>query len=239
MWQVGAARVAASVVPSHLGIAAMLLPVHILAGLVALTAGFLALGTRKGGRLHRRAGLVFVVAMLAMALAATVIAVSKVKLLSAVAGLLTVYLVATALLTVRRPAWAPRWLDAVLMLGATAVGAGAVALGLQAMEGAGTLDGQPAMVAVVFGSVALLGAALDLRMLIRGINGKHRIARHLWRMCFALLLAAASFFLGQAQVFPDALRRIELLALPVIAVLLAMLYWLLRTLVSRRRLARA
>ena len=52
-------------------------------------------------------------------------------------------------------------------------------------------------------------------------------------MCFALFIAAASFFLGQADEFPELLRIPALLALPVLAVLLAMLYWLWRVRIRR------
>jgi hypothetical protein len=47
-------------------------------------------------------------------------------------------------------------------------------------------------------------------------------------MCFALFIATMAFFLGQANVFPKALRIPALLAVPVLAVLLCMLYWLWR-----------
>jgi len=47
------------------------------------------------------------------------------------------------------------------------------------------------------GSVCLLAAAGDVRMLVRGgVFGAKRIARHLWRMCFGLFIAAGSFFFG-------------------------------------------
>jgi hypothetical protein len=50
------------------------------------------------------------------------------------------------------------------------------------------------------GTIALLAAAGDLRMLVgRGVSGTKRIARHLWRMCFGLFIAAGSFFLGPSN----------------------------------------
>ena len=59
----------------------------------------------------------------------------------------------------------------------------------------GSKDGYPAAVYFFFGSVALFSAALDVRMIVRGgVFGAHRIARHLWRMCFALLIGATSQF---------------------------------------------
>ena len=50
------------------------------------------------------------------------------------------------------------------------------------------------------GSVCLLAAAGDVRMLVGGgVLGTKRIARHLWRMCFGLFIAAGSFFLGPSN----------------------------------------
>jgi hypothetical protein len=33
----------------------------------------------------------------------------------------------------------------------------------------------------------------------RGVTGAERIARHLWRMCFGLFIAAGSFFMGPSN----------------------------------------
>ena len=81
----------------------------------------------------------------------------------------------------------------------------------------------------IFGIVALSGGAGDRRMInAGGIHGAARLRRHLWRMCFALFVASGSFFLGQADEFPEALRITPLLAFPVLAVLATMVYWLRR-----------
>jgi hypothetical protein len=96
----------------------------------------------------------------------------------------------------------------------------------------------PAAPVFGLGAVAVLAALLDVRMMARGIQGAHRIARHLWRMCFALFIAATSFFLGQtkgspAHVFPEPLRSGAVLAIPVVLVLLLMFYWLARVLITQ------
>jgi hypothetical protein len=52
-------------------------------------------------------------------------------------------------------------------------------------------------------------------------------------MSYALFVATMSFFIGQAKVIPPALRIPGLLALPVVAVLVTMLYWLWRVRVRR------
>ena len=65
------------------------------------------------------------------------------------------------------------------------------------------------------------------------LRGAPRLARHLWRMCFALFIAALSFFIGQAKVIPKPIRVSGLLAIPVLAVLVTMLYWMWRVRVRR------
>ncbi len=47
-------------------------------------------------------------------------------------------------------------------------------------------------------------------------------------MCFAFFIATGSFFLGQADEFPEPLRITALLAVLALAPLLVMLYWLWR-----------
>ena len=52
-------------------------------------------------------------------------------------------------------------------------------------------------------------------------------------MCTALLIAAFSFFLGQAKVFPKPVRIFPLLVIPPLVVLVALFYWLWRVRVRR------
>lgn len=70
-------------------------------------------------------------------------------------------------------------------------------------------------------------------LIARGLQGTKRLARHLWRMCFAMFIATGSFFLGQMQVFPKAIRNPALLSIPVIASLLIMFFWLWRVRIRR------
>jgi uncharacterized membrane protein len=61
-------------------------PLHVLAGLLALLAGAVALSARKGGELHRKSGLVFVGAMVVMTSSAFVIAVLRMQKINMVAA---------------------------------------------------------------------------------------------------------------------------------------------------------
>lgn len=202
---------------------------HIIGGLIGLTSGAVALSASKGGKLHRRSGMVFVCAMLVMSASGAVMAALKPERVSVIAGLLTFYLVMTALLTVRRRGQGFTWIDA----GATVFGLGVAitAFIFGTSNPSGEIDGPPTGIALVFGAVALLAVFGDVRMsLARGIPWSQRIARHLWRMCLALWIAAASFFLGQSDEFPEALRIMPLLCTPVLLVMLLMFYWLGRVL---------
>src|SRR5205814_7606394 len=107
---------------------------------------------------------------------------------------------------------------------------------LAMMSAKGAYQGYPAALYLVFGSFASLFAALDLKVILRGgISGAARIARHLWRMCFALFFAAASFFLGQQKVMPAFMHGSPLLFIPAFAPLVFMLFWLVRTRFPKRK----
>lgn len=209
--------------------------------MIALIAGVLALAAEKGGALHRGGGLVFVVAMVVMAVTGGALAAFIPERLFVVAAGLSLYLVVTALLTVRPPPPDDRLVHWVALGVGVAVALLGITFGIEALgrEG-GQLDGFPAALYLVFGGVAAMGALGDLSMLRSGpLNGHRRIGRHLWRMCFALFIATASFFLGQAQVFPESIRYFALLSVPMIVVLAIMVYWLLRVLWFAPRRARA
>jgi peptidoglycan/LPS O-acetylase OafA/YrhL len=159
---------------------------------------------------------------------------------SVVAGVLTCYLVVTSALTVWRPpysATAGRAVDTTLMLTAAATSVAGLVWGMMALQTPKmTLDGYPAAAYIMFGVVALIASVLDARMIHGGgVVGKHRIARHLWRIGFAMFVATSSFFLGQAKLFPDALKNVWLLATPVLLVIGTTLYWLVRTLLAKPR----
>jgi peptidoglycan/LPS O-acetylase OafA/YrhL len=203
---------------------------HIIGGLLGLTSGAVALSAPKGGKLHRKSGLIFVYAMLVMSLSGAVMAALKPERISIIAGMLTFYLVVTALLTVRRRAQGFDWIAAGIMLFGLIVGLLSIAFAVQGLNGN---DGLAPM-GFIFGVVTLLAAVGDARVLLaRKISWTQRIARHLWRMCFALWIAAASFFLGQSDEFPEALRIMPLLCTPVLLVLVLMFYWLARVLFTQ------
>ena len=203
---------------------------HITAGVLGLLSGAIALYTHKGGRQHRASGTLFVWTMLPMAAAGFVLSTvgGVAPEMNVPVAALTTYLVVTAVTTVRPASAARRRLDSAMMGLGLATGLGSLALGVAALARPGIPDGF-AYPLFMFGVVGLLAVNGDFRVQRSGeLRGTRRLARHLWRMCFALFIAALSFFIGQADVFPEPIRIRPLLALPVLAVLVTMVYWLWR-----------
>lgn len=174
--------------------------------------------------------------MLVMAGFATVLAFAGAQKLNTIAGVFTLYLVATGWAAVRRPTGVTGRFELFAFLAVLGVAAAGLSLGWQAVASpTGLVDGDPssgqaAGTYFAFGGLALLAAALDLNALLRRpLSAAQRLARHLWRMCAALAIAAGSFFLGQQDEFPSAIQGSSALALPMLATLGAMVFWLLRT----------
>lgn len=205
--------------------------VHIAAGSLALIAGYLALYASKGAPLHRRAGTVFVYAMLAMCAAgASIAAVRGVAMkLNVPVAVLTAYLVVTSLTTVKPPAKRQRAMHIAGMVVALGVWTAYVTFGVTSALSGSARVRSFAVMYFLFAGVTTMALVGDVRVLRAGApRGAPRLARHLWRMSTALLIAALSFFIGQQQVFPRPVRIPGLLAVPVLAVLATMLYWLWR-----------
>ena len=220
------------------GLVTLILPVHITAGGLALVFGYPALFAAKGGRLHRTSGKGFVAAMAVMSLTGAFIAASEDLLsISAIAGAMTFYLVMTAWLTVRArgDGEGARRLDAAGVVVAAIVSLLAFRSGF-ALLGTGRPETIPSF---IFGGVAVLAAAGDLRVIRTGApQGRGRLARHLCRMCFAMWVAAASFFWGPKGRVPEVIYYPALLPIPVLLPIAVMLYWLWRVR-ARRSFGRA
>ena len=200
--------------------------VHISAGLVALVAGVAALTGRKGGSLHARAGSAFVVAMLVLGVTASALDILAGKPGSAVGGVFTCYFVATSWMAARRR-------DGTT--GRFEIAACAIALGAAALMAwsAATAAEPPTPVGrgpvFVMAGVCLLAGLLDLNVILRArLTPARRISRHLWRMCFAFFIATGSFFLGQQDVMPEAVRGSPVLFVLAFAPFAALAFWLAR-----------
>ena len=213
-----------------------LIPFHVLAGSIALLAGAAAMSARKGGPLHAKAGTAFFLSMLALGGIGAVIALLMPERGTATIGIFSCYLVATSWMAAkRRNAEAGRF-EIGAMLVVLACAASFLAITLIGMaEPDGKLDRLPAPFHLPFLALALLAAALDLNFILRRrLTNPQRVARHLWRMSTAFLIAAFSFFLGQQDNMPEFVRGSPLLFVPPLAVLATMLFWIFRVRLSPR-----
>jgi hypothetical protein len=192
-----------------------------------------ALFLPKGSGPHRLMGNIFFGSMLLMSGAGAYMATFRQPLaINVIAGLLTFYLVASAWLTVRRndnEVGRPEY--GVLLIGLLAIAVSAVFGWKAAHVSSAVADGAPLGAYVTFGSIGLLAVGGDVRLFIqRGVSGAKRIARHTWRMCFALTLATSSLFIGTPNrlLLPALIRDTGLRFLPIAAVVAASFFWLLR-----------
>ncbi|MCU1293293.1 MAG: hypothetical protein JWP08_2143 [Bryobacterales bacterium] len=209
-----------------------ILPIHIAAGGLALVLGAVALSVRKGGTVHRRGGLLFVYAMLVMGTTAAILG-------NVGGGLMAIYFVVTALTTVRPVSpWTRRINVAALVLVAGLASLDILG-GVKAFNSPrGSLNGVPFAMFFFLATIMILAAIGDVRVMRFGVaRGGPRLARHLWRMCFALFIAAGSFFSIRervAKILPEPLTTAPMRMLPILLIFGAMFYWLWR--VRRRRL---
>ncbi len=207
-----------------------LLPVHISTGVVGILSGTAAMSFRKGSSRHALAGKVFVAAMLALGASAVYLALMKHQTSNVLGGTFAFYLVTTAWLTARRKDGETSIFDWVALLIPLVIGVALWVSGLEVVFGhAKPANGVPLGMYFFLGSVILLAAAGDIRMLLRGgVFGAKRIVRHLWRMCFGFFVATGSFFLGQQQVFPVWLRGSPVLFIPALLPLVLLIFWVFR-----------
>ena len=198
--------------------------VHIAAGLIALVAGTAAIAGRKGGGLHAWAGTAFCAAMLVLGASAAILEPFRQPVPgSPVGGIIVCYFVLTAWLTARRRDGDAGWIEKA---------ACAAAFGLAALMAWGGFTGAttPAGPGPVFAfaGLCLLAGIGDLKAILRKLSPVQRISRHLWRMCFAFFIATGSFFLGQQDVLPRAVRGSPILFVLAFAPFAVMAFWLVR-----------
>jgi uncharacterized membrane protein len=158
----------------------LLLLLHVLAGVTALGAAGVALGAAKGGAWHRRAGLTYVLAMLAVTLTTFALVLLRPNLFLFVIGVFSFYLVFTGWRAGTGRDGRPGLHDHLAGAAMALCGGAMLAMGALRL---GSPGGAEPVILLVFGSIGLTLALSDWRDWRRGpITGKRRIARHLTRM---------------------------------------------------------
>lgn len=215
----------------------LLMMMHIAAGCVALLAGTAAVAGRKGGRLHARAGTWFFVSMLVLGVSASILDRYREVPESGLSGVFVCYFILTSWVTARRRDGTSGKFEIFACITALATGALMI---VGALNGATTPAGPGPVFAI--GGLCLFAGLLDLNVVIRRkLTPTQRISRHLWRMCVAFFIATGSFFLGQQDVLPTAVRGSPVLFVLAFAPFGVMAFWLARIRFARalRRIAEA
>ena len=200
---------------------------HIAAGLAAIPLGAVAVAARKGGPVHSQAGVGFAVSMLVLGITASMLAPFKSPpdLELTIGGIMVCYFVATAWMAARRRDGTTGKFEIIACVAALA--AAPVILWL-ATSGSGPMPAGRSP-GIVFAALCLIAGIGDLKAILRKkLSAGQRLARHLWRMCFAFFIATGSFFLGQQDVLPQAVRGSPWLFVLAFAPIAVMLLWLVR-----------
>jgi len=154
--------------------------------------------------------------MLLMSVGGAVLTVFLPRTGSALTGTFAVYLTLTSWMTVRRRRGVG-YSEFFALLVALCIVASGVGIGL-------TATGTNALSAFAFAGIAAVAAAGDLKLLIQGgIRGRARLARHLWRLGTALLIATATFATVGGSF---------LLFMLELAVLMSLILWIIHLQVS-------
>jgi hypothetical protein len=149
--------------------------------------------------------------MLLMSFAGAVLTLFLSQTGSALAGTLALYLTVTAWMTVRSN-YTVGYFEFVSLLVALCLVASGVDIGLTSAD-------NESLVGYVLAGVAAIAAGGDLRLLIqKQVQGRQRVARHLWRLSSALLIATATVAASGSSI---------LLFIAELAVLMALILWII------------
>jgi hypothetical protein len=209
--------------------------IHVASGALALVTGAVAVAVRKGGSMHARVGIGFCVSMLVLGITASILAPFKTPPDSPIGGIMVCYFVATAWMTGHQRSGTPGRFEKIACATVLLIALALIGEGVSLARSSTPPSAPPGPGALLsLGGLCLLAGLADLRFILRGkLSPTQRISRHLWRMCFALFIATGSFFLGQQDVMPRAVRGSPILFVLAFAPFALMLFWLVRVRFSK------
>ena len=217
----------------------LILAAHVAPGAIAVAAGATALAAPKGRPVHIQAGRLFVLAMGLTSAVGAALGLVRIETfyITFHAGVLALCLLSSGWLAARARSGVLGPASAIVG-GANLINVGVLVLiGVLAARSEAPFRAFPAEDYLFLAGMGVVAVAGDASLLWRPhLSNRHRIARHLWRMCLGFFIAAGSAFTGPgAAAFSEAVRQSGVLALPELAILLLMIFWLARTLLARSR----
>jgi uncharacterized membrane protein len=192
-----------------------LLILHITGGALGLICGTINLLRRKGDKLHRLAGKIFVNAMLLAGFSAIALSILNPNYFLTIVGVFTLYMIGTGyryiLLRLRDIDNDPKVLDRLLTYGMGLAGVLFVALGTKALTDGNTFG----IVYIVFGLIGLLFVRTDL-INYRGQSKERNywLLAHLQRMTGGYIAALTAFLVVNSDSLPSFIPSIAYWLLP-------------------------
>ncbi len=210
--------------------------IHTPAGTIGLVAATVALFTKKGTVLHRKAGAYFTVSMLIMLISGFLAALLKASIGDMFLSAVVMYTVFTAWLTVHHKKFETGFLEHVALVWIIAVAIAAFFINASWRE-VGTPN--PYLYWANFAVFCAIGDARNIHR--AGLPGIQRVIRHVWRIGFSLIWAALAFtdkivkILGSnVKEFPEE-QLTYIIAVPTLLILIIILYWILNILFFSRK----
>lgn len=218
----------------------MIMIAHTVIGIAMVMSGAIALMSKKGSTVHRLAGKHFVVLLLLMGLVVAAGAWFEPGSISNL-GLVFVcfisYLVLTSWHTMRTPESVIGVWDYLAPVAGLCICVTSVLLGLAALDNPIETENAPPVAAYFFfATLALVATIMDINHIrLNGVKGKHRLARHLWRMNCAMFFCTSTLFTGPGSfLFPTWARDSTAMMIPQSLVIAVCLYWLWKLFASGR-----
>ncbi len=214
--------------------------IHAPAGTLVLGTAVVAMFSKKGSALHRKAGSCFTASMMVMLVSGIAVAYLKDSVDDMMLGAIVLYTVFTAWLTVHHKKNETGLLEVIALIWVVgfAITAFSISMGWRAAE-------VPPMAYLIWGGLAILCALGDIRNLyLSGLSGTQRIIRHVWRTGFSLVWAALAFTDKIVKMLGANLKSMQeeqlllIVAIPTMLILITILYWITKILFfSRERFA--
>lgn len=209
-------------------------------GSFTVLTGAMALLLSKGTWLHKLSGRLFVLSMILMGPivgAGVLLTPGSISSLGVFFVFFIIYLVITAWSTIHNSDSHVGLIEVLGPFFAFGIFITGLYMGICASD-AGSVDADWSSneAFFFFSTFAFATMILDVNNLrCRGVQGKHRIVRHVWRMSCALFFATSSLFTGPGSiVFPESIRTSPILSVPQFLVLIISLLWIWRILYSKR-----
>lgn len=198
--------------------------IHFPTGTVTILAAIIAFYYSKGSTKHKKAGQIFIISMLIMLISGGVAGALKGSVGDIFLAALLFYTVFTAWLTVRHRQPMIGIIEYLALVYIIIFGLVAISINPQSYK-----VEEPALF-IFYAIMSVIFAVGDIRnILLKGMKQTHRLARHIWRIFFALVWAALAFGDKIIKMLDSTIEQLPyVVVIPAIIVLCIMIYWLLK-----------